>query len=74
MIARMGRTRFIMCAVLILVLCAALSLPRKGNGVEVMVFVDKRQPAGEKEFAEMSANPGIRAYLLDVKKGRAISE
>lgn len=51
-----------------------LSLSHNENGIVVMIFVDKREQAGEKEFAEMAARPEIRAYLLDEKKGRAISE
>ena len=51
-----------------------LSLPRSGNGVVEMIFVDKREPAEEKEFAEMAVKPEIRAFLLDEKKGRAIRE
>ena len=51
-----------------------LSLPRTGNGIVEMIFVDKREPADEKEIAEAAAKPEIRDFLLDMKKGRAIGE
>ena len=51
-----------------------LSLSRSENGIVVMVFVDKREPADEKEIAETAAIPAIREYLLDEKRSRAIVE
>ena len=51
-----------------------LSLPHTENGIVVMIFVDKREQAGEKEFAEMAAKREIREFLLDEKRNRAIGE
>jgi len=51
-----------------------LSLPRIGNGIVEMIFVDKREPVEAKEFAETAARPEIRAYLLEEKRNRVIAE
>ena len=51
-----------------------LSLPRTGNGIVEMIFVDKREPVEAKEFAETAARPEIRTYLLEEKRTRVIAD
>ena len=51
-----------------------LSLPRSENGIVIMVFVDKREPADEKEYAELAGRPEIRAFLLEEKKQKVAAE
>ena len=52
----------------------ALSLPRTGSAVVEMIFVDKREPAGAAEMAEMAGKPEIRTFLLEEKRARVIGE
>lgn len=51
-----------------------LSVSRAQNGVEVMIFMDKRTPATPEELAPFKSNPQIRDMFLQEKKMLVLQE